>query len=59
VNADELIQTLTRMAEQIPDEMNAIRLRARNEGLEHAIIERLATQLIERAQACWRALGGA
>ena len=59
VNADELIQTVARMAEQIPDLINAARLHARGEGLEHAIIERLAARLIERAHACRRALADA
>jgi hypothetical protein len=45
------------MAEQIPDAVNAIRRRAQQEGLEHAIIERHARQLIERAKVCRQALG--
>jgi serine/threonine-protein kinase HipA len=47
------------MAKQLPDEVNAARTRAREEGLDEAIIERLATQLIERAGECGRSLSGA
>jgi len=58
VNVDELIDTLIDMARQIPDQANAARARAREEGLDNAIIERLATQLIERARECGRLLCG-
>jgi serine/threonine-protein kinase HipA len=59
VKADELVELLAAMAKQLPDEINAARARARNDGLDEAIIERLAAQLIERAGACGRSLGGA
>ena len=58
VEADELIELLVSMAKQLPDEVNAARARAREEGLDEAIIERLATQLIERAGECERVLAG-
>ena len=48
---------LISMAKQLPDEVNAARARAREEGLDHAIIERLATQLVKRANECQRMLG--
>jgi hypothetical protein len=34
-----------------------LRVRAREEVLDHAVVERLATQLAERAAACRKALG--
>jgi serine/threonine-protein kinase HipA len=54
VNADELIERLTSMAEQLPDEVSAARARAREEGLSAAIVERLTIQLIARADECRR-----
>jgi serine/threonine-protein kinase HipA len=59
VEADELIELLASMAKQLPDEVNAARTRAREEGLNAAIVERLATQLIERAEQCRRLLTSA
>jgi len=59
VEADELVELLASMAKQLPDEVNTARTRAREEGLDEAIIERLATQLIERAGECGRSLSGA
>jgi serine/threonine-protein kinase HipA len=59
VDADEVIERLTFMASQLPDAVNAARARAHEEGLDNAIIERLATQLIERAGTCQRTLSGA
>ena len=59
MEADELVELLVSMAKQIPDEVNAARARAREEGLKKAIVERLATQLIERAGQCQRSLNGA
>jgi serine/threonine-protein kinase HipA len=58
VEADELVDLLASMAKQLPDEVNAARVRAREEGLDEAIVERLAMQLIERAGECRRLLGG-
>lgn len=59
VDTDGLIERLTLMAKQLPDEVSAARVQAREEGLDEAIIERLATQLIARADECRRLLGGA
>jgi serine/threonine-protein kinase HipA len=56
MQGDELIELLVSMAKQLPDEVNAVRARAREEGLKEAIIERLATQLVKRAGECQRAL---
>jgi serine/threonine-protein kinase HipA len=58
LNADGLIARLGSMARQLPDEANDIRTRAQAEGLDKAIIDRLATRLIERAGACERVLAG-
>ena len=59
VRADvgQLVEVLISMAKQLPDEVTAARSRAREEGLDNALIERLATQLIDRAQECQRSLG--
>ena len=57
INADELVELLISMAEQLPYEVNAAR--AREEGLDDAVIERLATQLVKRANECRRLLGTA
>jgi serine/threonine-protein kinase HipA len=56
LNADELIACLRSMARQLPDEANDARKHAQAEGLDRAILDRLATRLIERAGACERAL---
>jgi serine/threonine-protein kinase HipA len=58
VDAGKVAEILTRMAGQLPDEVNAVRRRAREEGLDEAIIERLAAQLVERAVQCRRMLAG-
>jgi hypothetical protein len=57
IDADKLIGTLIAMSKQLPDEANAALSRAREEGLAKAIVERLVTQLIERADDCRRLLG--
>ncbi len=57
IDADKLIETLIAMSKQLPDEANAAQARAREEGLAKAIVERLVTQLIERAGGCARLLG--
>lgn len=59
VNADELIQRLTAMTERLPDEVSAARALSHKEGLDHAIIGRLAAQLTARADECRKALGAA
>ncbi|EJW10829.1 HipA protein [Rhodovulum sp. PH10] len=59
VDAEGLIERLTAMAKRLPDEANAARVRAREEGLDAPIIDRLTEQLIERAAACRKSLGGA
>jgi serine/threonine-protein kinase HipA len=58
VNADELIERLASMARQLPDEATSASAAMREQGLDAAIVERLAGQLIERARACERTLAG-
>ncbi|QOG21741.1 type II toxin-antitoxin system HipA family toxin [Bradyrhizobium sp. SEMIA] len=58
-DADVVTATLISMAGQIPDLVNDIRARAQKEGLENAVIERLAAALTKRAQDCERVLKGA
>ena len=59
VDSDALIARLAGMAERLPDEVNAARVQAREQGLAAPVIERLAAKLIERAGECERRLGGA
>jgi serine/threonine-protein kinase HipA len=56
-DADELVEALISMAKQLPDEVSAARALARKEGLNNALIDRLAAQLIDRAHECQRLLG--
>ncbi|RQH03581.1 type II toxin-antitoxin system HipA family toxin [Bradyrhizobium sp. RP6] len=58
VDADVLIATLNSMAGQIPDLVADIRTRAQKDGLENAVIERLATALSTRAKDCEHVLKG-
>ncbi|MBV9753208.1 MAG: HipA domain-containing protein, partial [Hyphomicrobiales bacterium] len=57
VDAEALIDRLAGMASKLPDEVNAARGRARKDGLNAPIIERLAERLIKRARACRKSLG--
>ena len=57
IEPEKLVARLTAMAKQLPDEVNVARVRAGEQGLDAAIIGRLATKLIERASACERRLG--
>ena len=57
MDPDELVTLLISMAKQLPDEINAARVRASEEGLRANIIERLAAQLAKRAGECERLLG--
>jgi len=59
VDADELVERLAAMAKRLPDEVNAARARAHDEGLAAPIIDRLAAQLVERAAACRKSIGDA
>ncbi|OAF07596.1 type II toxin-antitoxin system HipA family toxin [Bradyrhizobium neotropicale] len=56
VDADELVASLVSMAKQIPDLVADIHARAKKEGLENEIVERLASALSIRARDCERLL---
>ncbi|MCP3392387.1 type II toxin-antitoxin system HipA family toxin [Bradyrhizobium sp. CCGB12] len=56
VDADELTATLVSMAAQIPDLVTDIRARAQKDGLENAVIGRLAKALSTRAKDSERLL---
>jgi serine/threonine-protein kinase HipA len=57
-NADQLVEVLISLAKHLPDEVASARTLAREEGLDNALIDRLAKQLIVRAHECQRSLGG-
>lgn len=59
IDTDALVERLAAMAERLPDEVNAARAGARSAGLDAPIIERLAKELIERANACRKSLAAA
>jgi serine/threonine-protein kinase HipA len=59
VDTDEMVERLIFMTEQLPDIVADARMQAKDEGLDNAIIERLAPQLIARAKDCQRLLGKA
>lgn len=56
IDADEMIARLRTMAEQLPDEVNAACAKARSEGLNQPIIDRLAAELAKRAEQCRNSL---
>ena len=58
LDPDKVRAELTRMAARIPDLVSDIRARAQKEGLENAVIERLAMDLTKRAQDCEGVLKG-
>src|SRR5258707_2830268 len=58
MNADQLVEVLISMTKHLPDEVAAARALAGEEGLNNALIDRLAKQLIDRAHDCQRSLGG-
>jgi len=58
LDTDKVIARLIQMAEQLPDFVAAVQAQAQKDGLDNAIIGRLATQLIARAKECDRALKG-
>jgi len=58
-DVDPLVEVLISMAKQLPDEVSAAHALAREEGLNNALIDRLAKQLIDRAHECQRLLGDA
>lgn len=58
VDAEQLVARLISMAQQIPDLVTDIQARTKKEGLENAVIERLAGVLSSRAKDCERVLIG-
>lgn len=58
IDFDQFVDVLISMAKRLPDEVTAARATARERGLNNALIERLATQLIDRARQCQRLLDG-
>ncbi|OSJ19271.1 serine/threonine protein kinase [Bradyrhizobium canariense] len=58
LDPDKVIAGLICMAEQLPDIVAAVRKQAQKDGLDNAIIGRLADHLIARAKQCRRLLGG-
>ncbi|MDP2378391.1 type II toxin-antitoxin system HipA family toxin [Reyranella sp.] len=56
LDADAFLARLTLMAKQLPDEVSTARERARGQGLDVPVIERLAAQLVERSRDCQRML---
>jgi HipA-like C-terminal domain len=57
IDAAALIGRIAAMANQLPDELSAVRTRAQEDGLAQPIIGRLAGRLAERALACRKVLG--
>ncbi|WP_354132942.1 HipA domain-containing protein [Bradyrhizobium sp. RT9a] len=57
LDRDKVIAGLISMAEQLPDIVAALRKQARKDGLDNAIVGRLAEHLIARAKQCRRQLG--
>ncbi|WP_426422598.1 type II toxin-antitoxin system HipA family toxin [Bradyrhizobium genosp. A] len=57
-DADKVIAGLSSMAEQLPDDVTAVCVRAKEEGLDNAIIAVLAEQLVARARDCQNILRG-
>jgi serine/threonine-protein kinase HipA len=58
-DAEKVIAGLNSLAEQLPDIVTAVCTTAQAEGLDNAIIKRLATQFIARATDCQRLLSKA
>lgn len=54
-----LVDQIVLMASQLPDELRRVVATANEAGFRGAIIDRLVAQLVERAEACRRALGAA
>jgi serine/threonine-protein kinase HipA len=59
LDPDKVVAGLISMAEQLPDIVTDVRAQAQKDGLDNAIIGRLAEHLIARAVQCRRLLGEA
>jgi serine/threonine-protein kinase HipA len=58
VDAEKVIAGMSLLAETLPDKLSDVCATAQAEGLDNAIIKRLAAKLIERAKDCQRILKG-
>jgi serine/threonine-protein kinase HipA len=58
LDPDKVIAGLISMAERFPDNVATVRAQAQKDGLDSAIVGRLAEHLIARAKQCGRLLGG-
>jgi serine/threonine-protein kinase HipA len=58
LDADKIIAGLNAMAGQLPDDVAEVCATAQAQGLDHAIIRRLAAKLTGRAKDCRRILSG-
>ena len=52
VDQDRLVETMQTMSDQIPDEVERLRLVSRDEGLKHKLIDQLTKNIAERARRC-------
>jgi serine/threonine-protein kinase HipA len=59
MNSDELLELLVYLAKELPGQITAARTRAREDGLDAPILNRLVEQLVARAAECQRLLGAA
>jgi serine/threonine-protein kinase HipA len=57
VDEGEVIDALDFMIKYLPDDVEAVRARAHEEGLDNQVIDRLADRLIQRTKECHRILG--
>ncbi|MBR1160243.1 type II toxin-antitoxin system HipA family toxin [Bradyrhizobium elkanii] len=57
-DAEKVIAGLSFLADQLPDNVSDVCVTAQAEGLDNAVIQRLAAKLIERAKDCRRLLEG-
>jgi serine/threonine-protein kinase HipA len=55
-NPEELLRTLRRTAEAMPDHVSNVQRLAQRDGLAHPIVDRLSERLIARARECSRLL---
>jgi len=56
VDVGKAINELDFMIKYLPDDVNALRARAHEDGLDNDVVDRLAARLIERANHCRRML---
>ena len=56
LDADQMLQRVGALMERAPDAMEGVRARAREDGLDHPVVDRLAARIQERSLDCQRAL---